>query len=112
MSWDRNKAIDYFIELYTSQNPDKYRKSEFSNTFSNQYDNELALQTIYAECVTHATGKEALIQRLHQIKKYIPRVKKAYNSYEYQKDVIKLASDLIERIEKGELNFESNVGIA
>src|SRR5438270_12404521 len=108
MSWDRNKAIDYFIDLYTSQNPDKYRKSEFSSTFSSQHDNELALQTIYAECVTHASGKEALIQRLNQIKTYIPRVKKAYNSSEYQKDVIKLASDLIDRIEKGELNFESN----
>lgn len=112
MSWDRNKAIDYFIELYTSQNPDRFRKSDFTSSFSRQYDNELALQTIYAECVTHATGKEALIQRLHQIKQYIPRVKKAYNSSEYQKDVIKLASDLIERIEKGELNFESNIGIA
>ena len=112
MSWDRNKAIDYFIELYTSQNPDRFRKSDFTSSFSRQYDNELALQTIYAECVTHATGKEALIQRLHQIKQYIPRVKKAYNSSEYQKDVIKLASDLIDRIEKGELNFESNIGIA
>ena len=112
MSWDRNKAIDYFIELYTSQNPDRYRRSEFTSNFSSQHDIELALQTIYAECVTHASGKEALIQRLHQIKQFIPRVKKAYNSMEYQNDVIKLASDLIERIEKGELNFESNVGIA
>lgn len=112
MSWDRNKAIDYFIELYTSQNPDRFRKSEFTSSFSIQHDIELAHQTIYAECVTHATGKEDLIQRLHQIRRFIPRVKKAYNSSEYQKDVIKLATDLIERIEKGELNFESNVGIA
>ena len=112
MSWDRNKAIDYFIELYTSQNPDRFGRSEFTSKFISQHDNELALQTIYAECVTHATGKEALIERLHQIKKFIPRVKKAYNSIEYQNDVIKLASDLIERIEKGELNFESNIGIA
>ena len=112
MSWDRNKAIDYFIELYTSQNPDRFRRSEFTSNFSSQHDNELALQTIYAECVTHATDKEALIQRLQQIRQFIPRVKKAYNSTEYQNDVIQLATNLIERIEKGELNFESNVGIA
>jgi len=112
MSWDRNKAIDYFIELYTSQNPDRFRRSDFTSNFSSQHDNELAHQTIYAECVTHAADKEALIQRLHQIKRFIPRVKRAYNSNEYQKDVIKLATDLIERIEKGELNFESNIGVA
>jgi hypothetical protein len=111
MQWDSNKAIDYFIELYTSQNPDRYRKLEYSVTYSSQHDNELALQTIYAECVTHAAAKEELIQRLHQIRKFIPRVKKAYNSVEYQKDVIRIASELIQRIEKDELNFQSKIVI-
>jgi hypothetical protein len=106
MSWDRRKAVDYFMEQYSRFNPDQYRYRPNAQQLKGVYDTELALQKLYTECAAAAEDRRSLLCKLDQLIKNAAEDNRAFNPAEY-KSIIKLEASLIKRkIETGILCFE------
>src|SRR5215203_56999 len=105
MSWDRAKAVDHFMKLYSKYDPDQYKFRHDANNLKGGHDAELALKRLYIECASAAEKKETLLAKLDYLIKHGAEDTKAFNGAEY-KSIIKLeASDLHKQIENGSLFF-------
>jgi len=69
MNWDGNKTNDYFIRLYESQNPERYKTKPKHGGFDDLHDIELALKDLYSICAQNAWTKEELIKALDNVMK-------------------------------------------
>lgn len=105
MSWNREKAVDYFMGQYNRYNPEQYRFRPNVHELRGVYDTELALQKLYLECASSCIDRQTLLTKLDRLAKYGCEDLKAYNPAEY-KGIIKLeASEIKRKIEAGFLSF-------
>jgi hypothetical protein len=105
MTWNREKAVDYFMGQYNKYDPEQYKFRPNVQELHGVYDTELALQRLYMECASAAAERETLLTKLSQLAKYGANDMRAHNLAEY-KGIIKLeASEIKRKIEINLLSF-------
>jgi hypothetical protein len=105
MSWNRAKAVDYFMRQYNKYDPEQYRFRPNAHELSGVHDTELALQKLYLECASACEDKQTLLTKLGGLAKSGAEDRRAYHPAEF-KSVVKLeAAEIKRKIETGLISF-------
>ena len=105
MSWNRAKAVDYFIREYSRYDPSQYVFRPNAKELEGVFDTELALQKLYMECAAASEEKETLLSRLNHLARHGAEDPRAHNTREYKSMIQLEAAELIKQIETGKLDF-------
>ncbi len=108
MSWNGEKATNFFERQYNGANPDSIKTKQVQNTFTrNLYDIELARKDFYLHCAENAWTKEKLVDFLSSsIKNGVNINSKANDNQKYLDAFVAFANELLKNLETEKINFQ------